>query len=1040
MVSARYQEIGRLYHAALEFGAEDRAKFLAQACAGDDDLREEVESLLASHENARSFLATPALEMAANALAEQQSHAAGRLIGHYQIVSLLGAGGMGAVYLAQDMRLKRKAALKFLPAEFIADRGRVQRFLREAQTVSALNHPNIITIYEVGEEGDGHYIATELVEGETLRGRLAEGALEVGATLDIAAQIAGALEAAHNAGIVHRDIKPENVMVRPDGLVKVLDFGLAKLTAPSAPLHSQAPTLSGSLTVSGMILGTPRYMSPEQARGLAVDSRTDIFSLGVLLYEMLSGRAPFAGQTASDLIVSVLTAEPPPLDDTVPDELNRIVSRALDKDAARRYQTSRELLADLKHLKQDLDSGAHRQRATSQAHQAVNKGSLPAQAARQPVRHRLSRHHVLLIVLAAIVAGGGWWLAHRKELSEAEMITGLRFEEVHNWKSETGEGDSDATFSPDGKFIAFSSTKSGSSHIWLKIIGEGEPQPLTKGEGFNRNPVWSPDGRQIAYVSQQGNQTALWRIPAIGGAPVSLGTLPVGSPRLRRWSRDKATIYYEARRNLFAFDIASGRERKVTNFDENNSSARHFSLSPAEDRIAYIEGKVGQFDLWCMPVEGGTPTQITNDAASDRFPVWHADGQRIIYSSRRDGTFQICAAHLDGRPPLQLTTGENDSLVTDVSEDGAKILYGTAREESDIWGVNVETGNEVEVTSDSGVEFWPDVLPDATTVAFQAVRGMNFGSKLARCRILVKSSDPEGQQTILTENGFDVKWSPDGSRLAFLRFTDNKYVLWTIQARGGGEKQLTSRQINPFRYVSSPYNREFAAFYSWSPDGNRIAFSAKDSTETGIWLASVDALTETKVVSGSESSASFQSPFWSPDGKHLAYVLQSRAKPPEQQDTRSLWQVEVGTGKATLLHETRFPTRLLGWLPAGDKVLVATVESTRGSPATSPETILAQVSTSGRGQRIIARLSSAYFSNVNIRPSPDGRLIAFVSRQDGRDNLWVIPAGGGQARKITTNSDPRLYFSSLTWSPDGKTVYFGKQVRLSFFSMIHQFR
>ncbi len=1040
MTPERYQQVKRIYHQALAVSPQDRAELLARSCAGDDELRAEVVSLLAANEELGSFLAEPAMQVAAGVLADERIQVAGRRVGHYRVISLLGAGGMGDVYLAEDVNLRRKAALKFLPAAFTADRARVQRFLREAQAASALNHPNILTIYEIGEEQGEHYIAAELVEGQTLRRVLQDNSLEVDATLDIAVQIAGALDAAHSAGIIHRDIKPENVMVRPDGLVKVLDFGLAKLTAPTSPLDSQAPTLAGGLTVPGMIVGTPRYMSPEQARGLSVDARTDIFSLGEMLYEMLSGYTPFNGETAGDLIAAILTTEPPPLDKAVPEELQSIVRRALRKDLAERYQTSREMLADLKELKHDLDSGARRLRNTGSTQLAAKTSMLSEQAIGKDARRRFTPLRALFIALAAtIVVVGGWWWS-RSANSDAEMIAGLRFEEIHNWKSETGEGDTDAAFSPDGKFIAFSSTKGGSSHIWLKIVGEGEPQPLTKGEGFNRNPVWSSDGRQIAYVSLEGNQAALWRIPAIGGAPVSLGTLPANSPRLRLWSKDKTKIYYEARRNLFAFDIASDQATKITNFDEINSSAQHFSLSPAEDRIAYVEGKAGQFDVWVVPIKGGAPTQLTNDTASDRFPFWHPDGERILYSSRRDRTFQICVAYLDGRQPLQLTTSENDSLMTDVSKDGTKILYGTAREESDIWGVNIDTGNELEVTSDSGVEFWPDVMPDGKKVVFQAVRGMNFGSKLARCRILVKSPEAEGQQTLLLENGLDPKWSPDGSRLAFLRLINGEYVLWIIQAIGGGERQLTSREISPFSYLHSPYNRTFVAFYSWSPDGSRIAFSSKNSAEAGIWLTSVYDSTETKVISSSESGASFQSPLWSPDGKRLAYVLQSRAKPPEQSDSYGLWQVDAETGQPTLLHETKFPLRLLGWLPAGDGLLVATVESTASQPMTSPETLLMQVSTAGGGQRTIARLASAYFSNVNIRPSPDGRLTAFVSRQDGRDNLWVISATGGPARKITTNNDPRLYFSSLTWSPDGKTIYFGKQLRLSFISMIHQFR
>src|SRR5262249_29478823 len=285
----------------------------------------------------------------------------GRDFGHYRLLSLLGTGGMGEVYLGEDMLLKRKVALKLLPAVFTNDTGRVRRFAQEARAASALNHPNIITIHEIGEapteNGATHYIVTEYVEGETLRQRLARaplGRIEASEAIDIASQIAAALSAAHEAGIMHRDIKPENVMVRRDGLVKVLDFGLAKLTEPAPPvIDTQASTLARNSTEAGMVMGTPRYMSPEQARGEKVDARTDIFSLGVMLYEMVAGRAPFAGGTSNDVIAAILRDAPSPLAGCAPNappELERILSRALRKDRDERYQTVKELLRDLKNL------------------------------------------------------------------------------------------------------------------------------------------------------------------------------------------------------------------------------------------------------------------------------------------------------------------------------------------------------------------------------------------------------------------------------------------------------------------------------------------------------------------------------------------------------------------------------------------------------------------------------------------------------------------------------------------------------------------
>jgi len=356
----QFQQISKLYDAALELEPDQRAAFLNEACAGDEELRHEVESLLASEEQAGSFLAAPALEVAAKVLtAHQRPSLAGQQIAHFQVLSLLGAGGMGEVYLAQDTRLGRKVALKLLPAEFTHGADRVSRFEREAMAASALNHPNIITIYETGQEDSLHYIVTEFIDGNTLRRQMTSTPMEPRAALDVAIQVASALSAAHAAGIIHRDIKPENVMVRPDGLVKVLDFGLAKLAERRVvSTDTDAPTGAGSRTELGVVMGTITYMSPEQARGIEVDARTDIFSLGVMLYELMVGRAPFTGATGADVVAAILTADPPSLTQysiKVPSELERIVRKALCKDREERYQVVKDLLLDLRNLKEELE-------------------------------------------------------------------------------------------------------------------------------------------------------------------------------------------------------------------------------------------------------------------------------------------------------------------------------------------------------------------------------------------------------------------------------------------------------------------------------------------------------------------------------------------------------------------------------------------------------------------------------------------------------------------------------------------------------------
>src|SRR5262245_3305688 len=372
MDSEQWRQIEKLYYAARRCDASRRAAFLDQSCAGDEELRREVESLLASDAQAGDFMATPALKVAADEIAaEQDQSLLGRQVGHYLILSLLGSGGMGDVYLAEDLQLGRKVALKLLPGEFTQDRERLYRFEREARSASALNHPNIITIFAIGEVSDIHFIATEFIDGQTLRRLMRSAPMKLSEALAAAIQVAKALATAHQTGIVHRDIKPENVMVRRDGIVKVLDFGLAKLMVqPSAECavagDNDALSEGHIRTDPGKMMGTARYMSPEQILGQEVDGRSDIFSLGVVLYELVAGLTPFGGATSGEVMAAILTRDPPSLtrhSREAPAELERMVSKALAKEREARYQVVEDFLNDLKNLKLELELEAKLKRS-----------------------------------------------------------------------------------------------------------------------------------------------------------------------------------------------------------------------------------------------------------------------------------------------------------------------------------------------------------------------------------------------------------------------------------------------------------------------------------------------------------------------------------------------------------------------------------------------------------------------------------------------------------------------------------------------------
>src|SRR5438132_1633554 len=384
MTPARLQTIEEIYRAALDQEPDQISAFLDTACGGDEPLRRKVEALLASRQRAASFIETSAVGLATRIIENGQADLlVGQTIGHYKISERIGTGGMGDVYLATDITAGRKAALKLLPTRFTGNPERLKRFQQEAHALVGLNHPNILTVYEIGEDHSTHYIASELIEGETLRQRLMRGRMEVGEAVDIAIQVASALAAAHETGIVHRDIKPENIMLRPDGYVKVLDFGIAKLAEQEVVLLVE--------THLGSILGTVRYMSPEQARGAQVDKRTDVWSLGVVLYEMVTGHAPFAGDTPGETMSSILEKEPPPLTSYLahtPAELQQIISKTLRKEREERYQSAHELLEALRDLRRSMEFKAALERST--------KAPLWLRWARSPIAS------VLLLLVAAL--------------------------------------------------------------------------------------------------------------------------------------------------------------------------------------------------------------------------------------------------------------------------------------------------------------------------------------------------------------------------------------------------------------------------------------------------------------------------------------------------------------------------------------------------------------------------------------------------------------------------------------------------------------
>ena len=982
--------------------------------------------------------------------------AAGTQLGRYEVRSKIAEGGMGEVYLAQDTKLDRRVALKILPEDVASHPQRMQRFVQEAKAASSLNHPNILTIYEIGTETGAHFIATEFIDGETLGRQMLRSLPKLTEAIDIASQVASALASAHAAGIVHRDIKPENIMVRRDGIVKVLDFGLAKLTERwrADEVDQDAATKAMVQTEPGVVMGTTAYMSPEQVRGLELDPRTDIWSLGVVLYEMIAGSAPFKSETAGDTSAAILKTEPLGLSQHVsetPWELERIVRKALEKDREERYQVVKDLLLDLKSLRRDLElnaefersgappsqerrlSGASRQATRSRASASVRTSALTQQL---ELTSRARWLWLAAIALISFLLLGGWYWWRQRHEADANRYAALTVTQLVSRKSDLGEsGANHARFSPDGKFVAYAATKGGNSSIWLKQVGGGEPFTNQSEQGTASSPIWSPDGLQIAFLSKRDVPTGVWSIwtmPAFGGSPTQLKPLEYYSRELVAWSR-AGKIYFVMQKNLYALDVASQQTSQVTKFDQARD--RSFSLSPDEERIAYNDIKDEQSDIWIIPKGGGPPQRVTNDKAEDSNPVWTVDGQSIVYSSRRNGIRQICLAHLDGGPPVQLTINDNNSEVMDISSDGAKILYAMARDESDLWSVKLDHPKELQLTSDTGIELWPDVAPDGKTMAFQAAP-TTTATSLFNCLLMAKSLSSDTPATQLAPDGLAARWSPDGKRIAFLHFANSSMNLWTVHATGGDAKPLTTGGVAFGGFNFLPYNRLQTQDFQWSPDGNRLLYCANAGDLANVWQIGVDGSGATQLSDNTDANFHFFNPTWSPDGDHVAWVALSNGKPGERKAMWSIWIANQGKGRQ--IFESESVLGLIGWSKSGQELIVKSVPGTIGPPSAPVDVSLFAIPVTAGAPRALFQLKTTYFAN--IQPAQGGNEIAFVTRQDGADSLQTIPTTGGAAKTIITSNDSRVYFSGLVWSPDGKTIYYGKQAHWSVLSMIDNFK
>jgi Tol biopolymer transport system component len=732
---------------------------------------------------------------------------AGTRLGPYEILSPIGAGGMGEVYRARDTRLGREVAVKVLPASFSQDADRLRRFEGEAKAASLLNHPNITAVYDVGTYDGYSYVVSELLEGETLRAALAGGRFSVRRSVEYAVGIARGLAAAHEKGIVHRDLKPENVFVTNDGQLKILDFGLAKLIEP---ISGESQTDLPTATEPGVVLGTLGYMSPEQVRGKPADHRSDIFSFGAILYEMLSGERSFQRDSAADTMSAILKEDPPELSVTnrnVSPALDRIVRHCLEKSPERRVHSAHDLAFDLESLSQET-------------------GASTVVSAKRRVR--LAPIGIAVAVLAAL--GAGYLLGRRGSAAAAADAPPSR---SYRRLTQLAGAELAPALSPDGQILAFVKRTEGKQDIWIQRTGGQNPTNLTSGcDKDSYSPAFSPDGNLIAYGSLCG-----------GGGLFVMGATGENTRRLAdvgsdpAWSPDGKEIVFNTETGwapsgrattseLWVADVATGKTRKI--FDGDAVQA---SVSPHGLRIAYwgLPSSGSRRDISTIPYRGlgkdEKPVPVTQDLPLDWNPVWSADGQYLFFLSDRGGAMNLWRVPIDEKTGKTLGPLEPRTLPArrvggfGLSRDGKRLAYVSLEFAYSIERLafdpdrRVPQEQPIEIIQSSEAMGYPCGSPDGSLIVFDSLGSGQEDLYLVR-------SDGTGLRKLTDDPPRDRSphFSPDGQRIAFQSDRSGYWEIWTIRPDGSGLTQLTSSGEDLFIPI-------------WSPDGRRIAASSGKTVE-----------------------------------------------------------------------------------------------------------------------------------------------------------------------------------------------------------------